>query len=567
MATPLSPPRSSATGGRPERHQPSPSRSPTTPNDLEALDLHYSSSPGEPSSAPASRSNAARVTPKSVDEALAARLPAHVKDKEPAAPRLRSVLVVNRGLSFKDVAAGAPSGSNGGQLPLRPPPRGGGATWHEVRPRYWWRKMCLPVHSRLGPLEPPAARRATPVRDRLGPRFVDFNALLKSKDVGKCFNCFARDHRISGCRDPPRCLLCGRSGHKARYCARPPFQSDFPLSPQPSHPPPRSSSASPRSDSPSPPPPCTSPPCSPPRISPHCRPASPQLAPPLTTAPLEDPELASGAAGFRTKGVKACVLCTAALTVYEHDLLSRADHCEVCVEHDLLRRAIIAAMMKVLQSCNLRRAAEHTDNKSSLVLQHDPILLSFSSTPVIWDSSCDPMLDEVRGAALAPAHVSMVTAVVDSAPPHSESGPSNDAGVLAVDVAGAVAVHGDKDVLASLLSPVPSAVLPTPLPPVNKTKRASTAKKMATRSSARIAGNPKSNLTMEEQATALLMKRSGTIPDHAEPNEQDHARFRAQFVDHLNVEAAAGYQSLFSLGEEDSIDSDPLAPLAVLGTV
>lgn len=289
--------------------------------------------------------------------------------------------------------------------------------------------------------------------------------------------------------------------------------------------------------------------------------------PPLTTAPLEDPELASGAVGFRTKGVKACVLCTAAMTVYEHDLLSRADHCEVCVEHDLLRRAIIAAMMKVLQSCNLRRAAEHTDNKSSLVLQHDPILLSFSSTPVIWDSSCDPMLDEVRGAALAPAHVSMVTAVVDNAPPHSESGPSNDAGVIAVDVAGAVAVQGDRDVLASLLSPVPSAVLPTPLPPVNKTKRASTVKKMATRSSARIASKPKSNLTMEEQATALLMKRSGTIPDHAEPNEQDHARFRAQFVDHLNVEAAAGYQSLFSLGEEDSIDSDPLAPLAVLGTV
>jgi hypothetical protein len=92
-------------------------------------------------------------------------------------------------------------------------------------------------------------------------------------------------------------------------------------------------------------------------------------------------------------------------------------------------------------------------------------------------------------------------------------------------------------------------------------------KKMATRSSARIASKPKSNLTMEEQTTALLMKRSGTIPDHAKPNEQDHARFRAQFVDHLNVEAAVGYQSLFILVEEDSIDSDPLAPLAVLGTV
>ncbi|KAL5651391.1 hypothetical protein ACJX0J_036849, partial [Zea mays] len=39
---------------------------------------------------------------------------------------------------------------------------------------------------------------------------------------------------------------------------------------------------------------------------------------------------------------------------------------------------------------------------------------------------------KVRGAALAPAHVSM-------------SRPSNDAGVIVVDVAGAVAIQGDKD--------------------------------------------------------------------------------------------------------------------------
>eukprot|EP00267_Zea_mays_P032771 XP_008666548.1 uncharacterized protein LOC103645237 [Zea mays] len=82
---------------------------------------------------------------------------------------------------------------------------------------------------------------------------------------------------------------------------------------------------------------------------------------------------------------------------------------------------------------------------------------------------------------------------------------------------------------------------------------------MATRSSARIASKPKSNLTMEEQTTALLMKRSGTIPDHAKPNEQDHARFRAQFVDHLNVEAAAGYQSLFIL-VDSAVVSETLGP-------
>ncbi|CAN6289566.1 unnamed protein product [Urochloa humidicola] len=42
--------------------------------------------------------------------------------------------------------------------------------------------------------------------------------LLRARAVGRCFNCFARDHRIAQCRDPPCCVLCSRSGHKARFC-------------------------------------------------------------------------------------------------------------------------------------------------------------------------------------------------------------------------------------------------------------------------------------------------------------------------------------------------------------
>ncbi|CAN6374364.1 unnamed protein product [Urochloa humidicola] len=46
-------------------------------------------------------------------------------------------------------------------------------------------------------------------------------ALLRAKAGDRrCFNCFASDHRISQCRDPPRCLTCSRSGHKARDCPR-----------------------------------------------------------------------------------------------------------------------------------------------------------------------------------------------------------------------------------------------------------------------------------------------------------------------------------------------------------
>ncbi|CAO2206344.1 unnamed protein product [Urochloa humidicola] len=48
-----------------------------------------------------------------------------------------------------------------------------------------------------------------------------FLVLVKAKaGARRCFNCFALDHRISQCRDPPKCLHCSRSGHKARFCPR-----------------------------------------------------------------------------------------------------------------------------------------------------------------------------------------------------------------------------------------------------------------------------------------------------------------------------------------------------------
>lgn len=49
--------------------------------------------------------------------------------------------------------------------------------------------------------------------------------LLKEKASNHCFNCFAPDHRIGACRDPSQCILCLRSGHKARHCRSntPPF--------------------------------------------------------------------------------------------------------------------------------------------------------------------------------------------------------------------------------------------------------------------------------------------------------------------------------------------------------
>ncbi|CAO2142374.1 unnamed protein product [Urochloa humidicola] len=59
------------------------------------------------------------------------------------------------------------------------------------------------------------------IHERPGGQVVNHNGfleLLRTKAVGRCFNCLARDHRIVECRDPPRCVLCSRSGHKARFC-------------------------------------------------------------------------------------------------------------------------------------------------------------------------------------------------------------------------------------------------------------------------------------------------------------------------------------------------------------
>ncbi|CAN6312545.1 unnamed protein product [Urochloa humidicola] len=92
------------------------------------------------------------------------------------------------------------------------------------------RRPARSVWGRLGPS--PASvhdrlSRPGTVHDRLGGRvplkqqgISGFLQILKAKAVGRCYNCLARDHRIADCRDPPKCILCSRSGHKARLCPR-----------------------------------------------------------------------------------------------------------------------------------------------------------------------------------------------------------------------------------------------------------------------------------------------------------------------------------------------------------
>jgi hypothetical protein len=45
-----------------------------------------------------------------------------------------------------------------------------------------------------------------------------FKELLFRRARGKCFKCLSPEHRIAECRNLAKCLLCGESEHKARWC-------------------------------------------------------------------------------------------------------------------------------------------------------------------------------------------------------------------------------------------------------------------------------------------------------------------------------------------------------------
>ncbi|CAN6304928.1 unnamed protein product [Urochloa humidicola] len=101
--------------------------------------------------------------------------------------------------------------------------------WTRVQGRQWRKKFDKPASypprhttaSRLPPtakhnIYPPTAKqhsRRPPTASTTAAR-----AIFHLKTQGRCFKCLARDHRSNVCRDPFRCLLCFRSGHKQSRC-------------------------------------------------------------------------------------------------------------------------------------------------------------------------------------------------------------------------------------------------------------------------------------------------------------------------------------------------------------
>lgn len=81
------------------------------------------------------------------------------------------------------------------------------------------------------------------------------------------------------------------------------------------------------------------------------------------------------------------------------------------------------------------------------------------------------------------------------------------------------------------------------------------------RRSTRIASKPKSDLTMEQQATALLMRKCGVLAEGATPDKATEAAFQTRFVEPMVTDTISSYRETFGLPEEGGVDA--LAALVI----
>ena len=142
-------------------------------------------------------------------------------DKAEAGRQLRSVVVKPAGhrVTYKDALTGVrtfkprfnaatATGKDGWSVQRR--------KQSDARPMVWDRlgaRAAIGIHDH--------ARERVSAKERLGPQNTKDSSLLqllRVKAEHRCFKCLVRDHRIAQCRDPPRCILCSKSGHKARLC-------------------------------------------------------------------------------------------------------------------------------------------------------------------------------------------------------------------------------------------------------------------------------------------------------------------------------------------------------------
>ena len=102
--------------------------------------------------------------------------------------------------------------------------------------------------------------------------------------------------------------------------------------------------------------------------------------------------------------------------------------------------------------------------------------------------------------------------------------------------------------------------------PIKQAETASARKKAGTlvqssRKSTRLANKPASGLTMEEQATALLIKKSSFLDESQLASAQKADVFCSKFADPMPDESVTGYRVFF--GIENGAGTDSLSAVAV----
>lgn len=75
----------------------------------------------------------------------------------------------------------------------------------------------------------------------------------------------------------------------------------------------------------------------------------------------------------------------------------------------------------------------------------------------------------------------------------------------------------------------------------------------------RLANKPKTVLSMQEQATQLLMNKCGILDDKKKPGEADRLNFSVQFTEPLIDKTVEGFRETFGLNE---LQGGPFAALA-----
>lgn len=86
--------------------------------------------------------------------------------------------------------------------------------WQKAREKYWWRKPDPLSQDQASPMAPHLQKMGASTAPR---SFLAHHAATIKRLAGRCYRCLAKDHRVTQCRDPIRCLECGGPGHTSRF--------------------------------------------------------------------------------------------------------------------------------------------------------------------------------------------------------------------------------------------------------------------------------------------------------------------------------------------------------------